>query len=45
MPIIASCRRIQGEIIRILDAELYKHLDLLGIEPQLYGMYCFSGNL
>lgn len=38
MPILTSCKKIQGEIIRALDPELFRHLDKLGLEPQLYGI-------
>ena len=37
-PIIATCKRIQGDIIQVLDRELFTHLDFLSIEPQLYGL-------
>ncbi|KAL2916033.1 hypothetical protein HK105_204457 [Polyrhizophydium stewartii] len=38
VPVIATCRRIQGELLLALDAELSRHLETLGIEPQLYGL-------
>ncbi|KAI9357289.1 rab-GTPase-TBC domain-containing protein, partial [Zopfochytrium polystomum] len=38
IPIIAHCRKIQNELIRVLDPELHLHLQGLGIEPQLYAL-------
>lgn len=37
-PVVAKCHRIHHHLLRTLDPELYKHLEGLGIEPQLYGI-------
>jgi hypothetical protein len=39
MPILLTCQRIQGELLKAVDLEVYQHLEKIGIEPQLYGMY------
>ncbi|KAJ3285077.1 TBC1 domain, member 5 [Borealophlyctis nickersoniae] len=38
IPIIAVCRRVQNELLKVLDYELFQHLEKQGIEPQLYGL-------
>ncbi|KAJ3041164.1 TBC1 domain, member 5 [Rhizophlyctis rosea] len=38
VPIIIVCRRVQNELLRVLDYELHQHLSKHGIEPQLYGL-------
>ncbi|KAI8854191.1 rab-GTPase-TBC domain-containing protein [Chytridium lagenaria] len=38
LPIVAYCKRIQNDLLRVLDVELCDHLIRLGIEPQLYGL-------
>eukprot|EP00842_Homolaphlyctis_polyrhiza_P006222 jgi/Hompol1/6600/HPOL_001397-RA len=38
IPIVAACKRIQGELLMTLDQELARHLDSHGVEPQLYGL-------
>ncbi|KAH6571261.1 hypothetical protein BASA60_007269 [Batrachochytrium salamandrivorans] len=38
IPIIATCKRIQNELLSSLDPELARHIDGHGIEPQLYGL-------
>ena len=38
MPIIASCKRIQADYLRVVDGDLFRHLQDLGVEPQLYGI-------
>ena len=37
LPIMTSCRKIM-EHLNLLDIELHRHLSLLEIEPQLFGM-------
>ncbi|KAI8816106.1 rab-GTPase-TBC domain-containing protein [Fimicolochytrium jonesii] len=41
VPIITICRRIQNDLLRVLDPKLYQHLDKQQIEPQLYGLRWF----
>ncbi|KND04397.1 uncharacterized protein SPPG_00128 [Spizellomyces punctatus DAOM BR117] len=38
VPIVAFCRRVQHDLLRVLDFDLYQHLEKQGIEPQLYGI-------
>ncbi|KAJ3037501.1 TBC1 domain, member 5 [Rhizophlyctis rosea] len=38
VPIVALCRRVQNEYLRVLDFELHQNLNKHGIEPQLYGL-------
>ncbi|KAJ3322532.1 TBC1 domain, member 5 [Boothiomyces sp. JEL0866] len=40
MPIMQTCRNVM-EYLKALDYELYRHLSLLEIEPQLFGMLLF----
>ncbi|KAK9453568.1 rab-GTPase-TBC domain-containing protein [Dipodascopsis uninucleata] len=37
-PIVLKARRIQEKLLRNIDPELERHLRVLGIEPQLWGM-------
>lgn len=37
-PIVETCDRIQSHILRTADPLLYKHMQAVGIEPQIYGM-------
>jgi len=37
-PIVETCNRIQSHILRTTDPLLYKHMQAVGIEPQIYGM-------
>jgi TBC1 domain family member 5 len=37
-PIVETCDRIQSRILRTTDPSLYKHMQAVGIEPQIYGM-------
>ena len=37
-PIVETCDRIQSQILRTTDPLLYRHMQALGIEPQIYGM-------
>jgi TBC1 domain family protein 5 len=37
-PIVETCDRIQSHILRTTDPLLYKHMQAIGIEPQIYGM-------
>ncbi|KAI8919842.1 rab-GTPase-TBC domain-containing protein [Powellomyces hirtus] len=41
VPIIQICRRVQNDLLRVLEHDLYLHLDKHGIEPQLYGLRWF----
>jgi TBC1 domain family protein 5 len=38
VPIVETCDRIQSHILRTTDPLLYKHMQAVGIEPQIYGM-------
>ncbi|KAJ3218801.1 TBC1 domain, member 5 [Dinochytrium kinnereticum] len=38
LPIVTHCKKIQNDLLRVLDVELCDHLNKLGIEPQLYGL-------
>ncbi|KAJ3104106.1 hypothetical protein HDU97_009555 [Phlyctochytrium planicorne] len=38
LPIVTHCKKIQNDLLRVLDSELCDHLNSLGIEPQLYGL-------
>ncbi|KAJ3115886.1 TBC1 domain, member 5 [Phlyctochytrium bullatum] len=38
LPIVIHCRKIQNDLLKVLDVELCEHLNKLGIEPQLYGL-------
>lgn len=42
IPIVIICQRIQNDWLRAIDFDLYNHLHMLGIEPQLYGMWVLS---
>ncbi|KAI8367560.1 rab-GTPase-TBC domain-containing protein [Radiomyces spectabilis] len=37
-PMVLACHRIHHEYLRTIDPPLYKHLESLNIEPQLYGI-------
>jgi TBC1 domain family member 5 len=37
-PIVETCNKIQGNLLRGTDPMLWKYLQATGIEPQLYGM-------
>lgn len=37
-PVMRKCHHIQHVLLKQYDPQLYKHLEALGIEPQLYGM-------
>ncbi|KAJ3163738.1 TBC1 domain, member 5 [Geranomyces variabilis] len=41
VPIISVCRRVQNDLLRVLDPPLHAHLEKQGIEPQLYGLRWF----
>ncbi|RKO94055.1 hypothetical protein BDK51DRAFT_32771 [Blyttiomyces helicus] len=38
IPVVAICRKIHHDMLRVLDFELYQHLEKHGVEPQLYGL-------
>ena len=38
-PVVRKCHKIQHLLLKQYDPALYSHLNGLGIEPQLYGMY------
>ncbi|KAI9103086.1 rab-GTPase-TBC domain-containing protein [Phlyctochytrium arcticum] len=38
VPIITICKRVQSDLLRVVDHDLYQHLEKQGIEPQLYGI-------
>ncbi|KAJ3275260.1 hypothetical protein HDV01_000987 [Terramyces sp. JEL0728] len=40
MPIMQTCRNVM-EYLKILDYELYRHITLLEVEPQLFGIRWF----
>ncbi|KAG0185518.1 TBC1 domain, member 5 [Apophysomyces sp. BC1034] len=37
-PVVSACLRVHNQYLRKIDPVLYKHLESLGIEPQLYGI-------
>lgn len=37
-PIVEACNRIQATLLRTTDPLLWKHMQAVGIEPQIYGM-------
>lgn len=37
-PIVEACNRIQSTYLKIVDPDLWKHLQASGIEAQIYGM-------
>jgi len=37
-PIVTTCDRIQSHLLRITDPLLFRHMQAVGIEPQIYGM-------
>lgn len=37
-PVMKKCHRIQHQLLAQYDPTLYKHLQGLGIEPQIYGI-------
>lgn len=37
-PIVEACERIQSNLLRTTDPLLWKHMQAVGIEPQIYGM-------
>lgn len=39
LPIVDSCNRIQGTLLKSVDPLLYTAMQNVGVEPQLYGMY------
>ncbi|KAJ3147546.1 TBC1 domain, member 5 [Geranomyces michiganensis] len=41
VPIVSVCRRVQNDLLRVLDPPLHAHLEKQGIEPQLYGLRWF----
>ncbi|TPX32620.1 hypothetical protein SmJEL517_g04290 [Synchytrium microbalum] len=38
IPVVAVCKRIQGDLLRATDFDLCFHLERVGVEPQLYGI-------
>ncbi|KAI8894099.1 rab-GTPase-TBC domain-containing protein [Globomyces pollinis-pini] len=38
LPILVVCQKIMFEYLQVIDYELYRHLKLLEIEPQLFGL-------
>ncbi|TPX41415.1 hypothetical protein SeMB42_g05578 [Synchytrium endobioticum] len=38
IPVVAMCKRIQGDLLRATDFDLCFHLERVGVEPQLYGI-------
>jgi TBC1 domain family protein 5 len=44
-PVVQSCNRMQSQHLKSVDPQLWKSLQAAGIEPQIYGMYDWSGSL
>ena len=38
-PVVQKCKRIQQELLRRSDPELYEYLTEMDMEPQLYALY------
>jgi TBC1 domain family member 5 len=38
-PIVSRCRRIQEDVLEMIDPELANHLQVIGVLPQVYLMY------